>query len=107
MSCSYRKTALVCLALAHFLWAVRPAPATGEGPSLPAAASITTGGLGRIQRIQGNDVVIHDQLYTLGGSTRYATSRGTTAWKEGFASGDLVLFEFNSRRDVLLLRKLE
>jgi len=47
-------------------WAsIAAAEEGGLGGSGPPAPIIRTGGIGKIQRIQGDDIVIDDRLYTL------------------------------------------
>ena len=90
---------------------VRPPVGAADEPvpcdAPPVQAVVRPGGIGAIQRIQGDDIVIDDRRYKLGPDTQYMTAGGEIAWKEAFQQGDTVIFEVDSGRDIRLLRRLK
>ncbi|MBW1790616.1 MAG: hypothetical protein JRK53_29135 [Deltaproteobacteria bacterium] len=89
-------------------WAsIAAAEEGGLGGSGPPAPIIRTGGIGKIQRIQGDDIVIDDRLYTLKSDTQYMTSGGESTLRGGFQAPDPVIFEIDSGGEIRLLRKMK
>lgn len=93
------RAALLGIALFVFAGAGGVAPALAQGRDLlpeggrrPAHFPSRFHGMGRIDRIEGNRIIIDDSLYTLAPFVRFATPRDRRASRSDFARGRFVGF---------------
>ena len=71
-----------------------------EGAGRPAFYPQEFDGMGRIDRLEGREIVIDDSLYRLGPGSNFATPRGNHASRAGFRVGSYVGFVLNATGEI-------